>query len=476
MSLNKSLYILLLAVIIVLYGANIATHGMFTDGTIYATIAHNMHMNAGDIWHPYFSDYIMNTFHEHPTLAFWLQSLTYKILGNAFWVDKVYQVIMLLLNIVVIIAIWKAVFKSKKMAWLPVLLWITIGKVIWSFNNNCLENTLCLFSLLAILVLIKQQLSKSNLLWSWALSSLLLWLAFFSKGFPGLFPLGFYFAWFISQINRLSIKQFMVNTLGLLLVFSAFGSVFFLLNNDAYINISTYINTQVLESIAGERVIVSRTWILQVMFNELIPLLLLLAIYFTTIKIKKRVDFIPDKITTSWALFFLMVGLMASLPIIVSPKQLSFYVIPSTPYFVLAGAILMSPMLNSLSKVKNLKVLKRVRIATITILFGSVAFAWFNAGKYMRNKSELQDLAIIAKEIKAHNENVVMLSPALIQDWSVMSYLKRYYNINTNRSGEFFPYRLSRLDESTLEYYNVINSKYQTLKLEKQQANSNQLP
>jgi len=476
MSFNKSLYLLLLAVIVVLYGANIVTHGMFTDGIIYSTIAHNMHLGAGSIWNPYFSDFIMNTFHEHPMLAVWMQSLTYDVFGSDFWVDKVYQFVMLLLNISVIVVLWKTVVKKTETAWLPIILWITIGKVIWSFNNNCLENTMCFFSLLAVLVLLKQHLKKSNILVSWLFSSILLWFAFLSKGFPGLFPLGFYFALFISLKGQIGVKQFIIKTLGLFSIFSAIGFIYFYLNETAYFNISTYINTQVLESIAGERVIVSRTWILEVLLKEFIPISGLLALYFVLIKVKKRKDLLPNKQSKQWALLFFTLGLMASLPIIISPKQLSFYVIPSTPYFVFAAALLLHPIVLLVNNQSKEKTQKKLAIGVLVLLFGSFVFTFANAGKYVRNKQELHDLALIANEVKANNRNIVMLSPALIQDWSSMSYLKRYYNINTNRTGDLFEFRIAKDYEVVMDGYTIVPQDYKTIRLEKKDPTSPLLP
>jgi hypothetical protein len=468
MTINKSFFLLTLVVVLVLYAANTATHGMFTDGMIYSTIAYNMHLNAGSIWNPYFSDFIMDTFHEHPMLAIWLQSWTYKLFGNAFWVDKIYQFLMLLLNIAVIVSIWKTVMKKMETAWLPIILWLTIGKVIWSFNNNCLENTLCFFSLLAVLTLLKQHLNKSKILVSWLFSSILIWFAFLSKGFPGLFPLGIYFALLISLKGHITFKQFIGNSLGLVGVFSTIGFLFFYFNEAAYINISTYINKQVLQSIAGERIIVSRTWILEVLLKEFIPIFILLAVYFTVVKVKKLKELFVSKQGKQWALFFFILGLMASLPIMVSPKQLSFYAIPSTPYFVLAAAILLHPIIQLIHQKWSKTAQKRFAIGVIALCFGSVVFTVLNAGKYVRNKEMLQDLALIAQEVNGNNQNVVMLSPALIQEWSLMAFLKRYYNINTNRSGELFPYRIARDYETALDNYTILPHEYQSFRLEKQ--------
>src|SRR6185312_7247114 len=91
--------------------------GMFFDGVTYATIARNMAIGAGDLWHPTFlvkaadepsaaatpeaetqvatkidavadaatHDFTSEVgFYEHPPLALWLESLFFRLFGDHF--------------------------------------------------------------------------------------------------------------------------------------------------------------------------------------------------------------------------------------------------------------------------------------------------------------------------------------------------------------------------------------------------------
>jgi hypothetical protein len=468
LTLNKSFILITLAVFTGLYIANVATYGIFGDGIIYATIAHNMHLGIGDLWQPIFTDYVMNDFHEHPGLAFKLHSFVYHIFGSSYWVDKIYGSILVVLNALIIIGIWNKVSSFKKPWWLPVLLWITIGKVIWSFNHNMLENTMCLFSLLACYVIIYQHIHKTRIWITWLIASCLLLMSFLSKGFPGLFPLAAYVALAVLLPKGQKLKATLVNSIGLLLVFSTVCFVFFGLHETAWESTLAYINTQVVESLAGNRAVVSRTWILQVLLNETLPILILLVLSYAIIYVKKWKSLLPNKPTQQWALCFVFLGFMASLPIIVSPKQLSFYLVPSTPYFAIAGALMMSAILEHLYEIATQKFTTIFKVFSIVLLSLAIVFCFINASNYLRNEKLIKDADVLGVYFQENNITDAMLAPSVHQDWTMMGYLKRYYGVSTDRSGQTYPYKLSLLTDSPDTNYTVIALPTRLYQLEKE--------
>jgi 4-amino-4-deoxy-L-arabinose transferase-like glycosyltransferase len=62
--------------------------GMSLDGITYATIARNMALDVGDLWHPFYTATLLNPFYEQPPLALWLESLLFRLCGDHWWVER----------------------------------------------------------------------------------------------------------------------------------------------------------------------------------------------------------------------------------------------------------------------------------------------------------------------------------------------------------------------------------------------------
>ena len=69
----------------------LAHRGMFLDGITYASIARNLAEGRGRFWEPFYTATIYPAFHEHPPLAFWLQSLWFRALGDHLFVERAYS-------------------------------------------------------------------------------------------------------------------------------------------------------------------------------------------------------------------------------------------------------------------------------------------------------------------------------------------------------------------------------------------------
>ncbi len=65
--------------------------GMFQDGMLYAGIAKNLAGDRGSFWALHFSPTLFNIFNGHPPLAFGIQALFFKILGNSIYTERVYS-------------------------------------------------------------------------------------------------------------------------------------------------------------------------------------------------------------------------------------------------------------------------------------------------------------------------------------------------------------------------------------------------
>jgi 4-amino-4-deoxy-L-arabinose transferase-like glycosyltransferase len=154
--------LLVLGIAILVMSPNLLSEGLFTDGMYYAAISKHLSDGVGSIWSPFFSHTINNPFYEHPPLAFWLQSGTYRLLGSGFWVDKVYSLIMSCASGALLVQIASKL--DFKQTWLVFLFWFSVPVVLWAIPNNMLENTVQVWVLASILAFITYK-NQKNWLW-----------------------------------------------------------------------------------------------------------------------------------------------------------------------------------------------------------------------------------------------------------------------------------------------------------------------
>ena len=88
---------LLLAAVLLLPG--MAAIGTFFDGLIYAAISRNLAAGIGEFWAPHFSEGLFPVFREYPPLVFWLQSLSFRVLGDSYLTERVYDLVLLIATV-----------------------------------------------------------------------------------------------------------------------------------------------------------------------------------------------------------------------------------------------------------------------------------------------------------------------------------------------------------------------------------------
>ena len=127
---------------------------MFLDGVTYAAISKNLANGIGTLWQPQYTATFNQEFYGLPPVFFIIQSLFFKLLGNHFMVERLFSFGMLLLSGYALVLLWRTVTKPINLhqyAWLPLILWITIPQVAWTYTNNMLETMVeCLFFVLFI--------------------------------------------------------------------------------------------------------------------------------------------------------------------------------------------------------------------------------------------------------------------------------------------------------------------------------------
>jgi len=174
-----------------------ASVGMFMDGTIYAAISRNLADGLGSPWALHFSEGLFPVFREHPPLVFWIQSLFFRVLGDSYLTERVYDLVVVLTTAGLIIALWRRLTAGRGLDslaaywWLPLLLWVVVPKWSWTYRNNMLESTLTVFCLAAVLLVLAglRSTGMRGLVVRTAAAALATRLAFLAKGPVALFVL-----------------------------------------------------------------------------------------------------------------------------------------------------------------------------------------------------------------------------------------------------------------------------------------------
>lgn len=435
--------------------------GMFMDGVLYTAVSHNLANGIGTFWFPSFSFNnlagIQNSFHEQPPLVFGIQALFFKLLGDSMYVERFYVFLCLLINILLIKKLWELIFKgdehTKALSWLPVLFWISIPVCFWSFSNNMHENTVSIFVLASIISILKVVQDKKPL--HLILAGICIFLASFSKGLPGLFPIVVPLV-FVYK-HQLSFKQAALYSLAL---FGIVGFIYGMLLVSSSARESLY-NYFVLRLIKRVNDVPTTSYYLDTLFRLVmesgIMIGIVLIIRFSTRKLQlERIEHSTKTFT------FLMIGLLGVLPLMLTLVQKGFYMLPALPYIAIGFSILIAPQVNMiLFKLCQSKLDGALKTVCIVMAILSIALPILNIGKSSRDKQKLEDIHLLATAIPA--KSIVNCSPQLLTDWSLQTYLSRYYfiSLDINSSHEFFLYNKEEFNskrEELLKDYEVLSN------------------
>lgn len=449
---HKLIYYTVLALIALLYLPRIADFGLFMDGSFYGTIAHNMALGDGRFWSPIFHNFHheqlaqSTIFYEHPPLMFWLESWFFRIFGDGFYVENIYGSVILVLHVLTLTYFFRALTQKKYSiyaAWPVILLWYAVPTISWSFSQNMIDNTLSLWVLWSVWVVFVG-LRKDHFLYA-VIAGVLMGLAVLTKGPLGFFPMAavglYWLASFLTQAKgfRYPFFRAFYKTVALIFGFGIVAlNVYMIPAGQAFM--TQYIHQQVIPSVTGQRemsnTLAEHLSIIQDMFVEYAPMYgvaILLWLFFRQRHSSSPAIMIARKNNTRFAVWMLLVGISSTLPIALSAKSHSFYLISGVPYFAMAVGLYWVNDLDSLVQKIALKPMKSLiwRGAIIAIFVFSVISMVVQWGDYKRDHDLLVDIELLSQ--KMPTDTVVGILPSL-HDWATFdSNLERHLRIQTNR-------------------------------------------
>ena len=423
---NTPFWLLLIGIVLILMSKSLLTEGMFFDGVTYASISRNMAEGQGTFWNPYYTQTLYPEFRQHPPLALGMEALAFKALGDHWWVEKVYSVLAFLLSGLFIALIWKRTTNNIRWAWLPLLFWLTMPLVSWSATNNLLENTMSVFVLLSVYLMIVSY-QRNHKFWLF-LSAVALLLAFLSKGFTGLFPLVFPILYCAFDQKRKWI-QGPIDSLILVISVAVFVGIMFLMFPASWSYIKEYIQLQVINGGLHEATVSSRFYIVfSLLLQLVVPLVMVIALVVLKTKNKdnnKVFEFPPDK---AWFYIFLILGLLGVLPIMVSVKQRDFYMLAALPFFALACGHITIAEVNTLMLKITPNLLKWITLGASCILLIGIMLNLVHIGKYGRDEALIEEVK--QQIVESEGNNSIEIAPEEYTNWAKHAYYMRYGKIS----------------------------------------------
>ena len=411
----------------------LVAEGMFLDGMIYAAISRNMAFGHGSLWKPYFSETLFaGFFADHPPLVFWIQSMFFRVLGDHFLVEALYSFATAVCAAILIVVLWRRLTVGRrelsKLSWFAVFFWAAVPQVCWSYSNNMLENTLTVFMLGSVFLLMKGLMDGRRRALYVVLAGIIICLGALSKGPLAFFPVA------TIGLYRLIVRRITFRAaLGYsFLLVIAIGAVFAILwsGEDARANISRYVEVQLAPSLQGRRTAVgSRFSIVGDLAAELAIMMILCAALFaigrTRLVLRKPAD-------GPWRHGLLMIALGAagSLPLIASPRQNAFYMIPAFPFYSIGFALLVSPVVSALVERIRLES-RRFRylvFASGAILAIVLALSFAKTGKPERGGGLAKDVKRIVQIVPKNS--VVSICESMNDNWGVFALFARYGSIS----------------------------------------------
>ena len=206
---------LVVGLFLLLISGSLLSQGMSEAGLKNSVIAQNVAEGYGAFWNPCPSEFDpAPEANNYLPLGYWLQSIVMRLWGKAPWLDKLYSMLIFLVEAFLMGALWHRAGNPRRTLWIPLLFWLVVPVVSWSATNNLLEGTQSVFVMLSVWcylcgvhpapskVAAPQRYSLRRLLWVVGATACI-GIAFLVKGFSALFPLAMPpLLWVVSNDKR----------------------------------------------------------------------------------------------------------------------------------------------------------------------------------------------------------------------------------------------------------------------------------
>lgn len=410
----------------------VAQRGMFLDGMTYAVIARNMASGIGTFWRPSFSSTTYSTFHEQPPLGIGLEALAFAALGDHLLVERLFSIAVFCGTALIVVATWRQLLPSRY-DWLPLFFWVLPSVVTWAVINNMLENTQALFTTLSIFCLLRASRTASAATCVWTCgAAAAVCAACLTKGPVGFFPLAVApLLLLLPSDKRPSVKCVLRIWAGMLILTGAlFGAL--LVSQAARHSIAEFTTGHLVPVLEGKRGLPRKSAAIAKHLTLGIwarMSALLLVLWSVRRKRRGARRFEPA------SLFFFVSGLVASLPILVSPVIAGHYFVPAVPLFALAAGAACLPTMQAGAGTRSSRVGRFAPMAlalSLTVL--SVAILVLHGPMERRDTELISRLDAVESVIPVGR--TIGACPSTATEWGLQAYLQRFFRVSLQPDGQ----------------------------------------
>ncbi len=411
--------------------ADLVQLSMALDGVIYSAIAQLFAQGQGSFWVlPHFEAGV-GGFYDHPPLGLWLLTFWAQIFGESFWVERSFLLLLIILFCSGVGVLWfscqseqpgnSGVTRHHHIWWVMLLL-LCMPVVRFTLVNNPLEVLLAVFTLWAVVFAwFGMQRPWLNLI-----TGLLCCAAILTKGPVGLFPLvaPFLFAWFVLKNRWTAVKNSLLAAVpGLLLAAALF------VYEPSRLAMLAYLDTQLIGTFTGLRVPENGRLYLLAQFASNI------AVAGAVLLLCSRGRF--DIKLPSISKVYLLLGLCAFIPLLLSPRQYKHYLLSCLPYFALVLGLIARP---AWPAVKARWMVGAI-VCVVLLIALRVMVSFGHMGK---DEVELSDVSAVSEIVMTREHVVLAFCDIALRR---RAYLTRYTQLQTY----FVPlHQLGRLEPGAL--------------------------
>src|SRR5262245_13117185 len=404
---------------------------MFLDGVTYAAISRNLAEGRGRFWEPFYTATIYPTFHEHPPFAFWLQSLWFRVLGDHWYVERLYCAAAAAVIGALVAVTWRALYaggpeeaaecaERRDQEWLPILLWIIVPVVSWSIVGNLLETTVCMFATAAVAVLVRPSRGRTAALTAGAISGACVAGAVLSKGPVGFFPLAAPLLIAAIPDRR---RPSLWTVAGQWIAVGLLAIVLSVLPS-ARDSIAAYYRVQIVAALAGTREVSGSpfTIVVELLQGVWLPMVVLIGLSAAA----ARGWIPPMPRDRRVAIVFTLIGLSGTLPMLISPKQTGHYLMPAVPFFAIGAAAAAAATISALAGRLSNRGAAALRILGAGVALGGLAAIAIPVVE--RDPALVADLDQVA--VHAPRGATIGICPAANGDWLLHAWMQRRFAIS----------------------------------------------
>lgn len=440
---SAALWIVLAASACLLVLTRLVTQSFFFDGNIYASIARNMAEGTGSAWSPHFSKTLFPVFAEHPPLMMWLEALGFTIFGDTIAVEKGFSLLTFLAAALLLFKIWVRLHNGdtemQRAAPLALFMTLIAGRLNWAFGNGMLENLLMVFTSAAVLFVVtaydeRREVTAASRMALIGCAGLATAFALLTKGPVGLFPFAAPGLYWIS-LRRPSFRIVAFDSAILLAVIVLFFLTLWSFEAPREA-MQRYINAQLLPSLSGERGHGGGGWtaLRALLRVNAYPLIITILVFAISHRWREtRGDSSLRMRRSQRAVYLILLGCSASLPLLVSPRIASFYFNPSLAYFAAGLCTFCAPIVfKELGKISP-RSCRRVYFISISFLSISLINVGWHFGRLGEDQQIIEVSAKIAASVCTKRglcADTISACGKAQEDWALHAYLQRYYKIS----------------------------------------------